>query len=397
MVKTSKATRYPGVHSTEEPGIYRIRAKLKNPKTGRARELDRLVEARDPREASKLRAQAIAEEQRPAQQAERPRLGPYARSWVLAREPGLKRSTAERYAATVELHIAPAFGDWFLDKLDEEAIAAWRDRMSASGAAAATVNGRLRVLRTLLEDAVPRYLHRNPAAKVRAIREHTIDRAPNRLVPLEIGRVLDALRRAHEAELKTLAELMKRWPGKRRRVPSAYPMILALVSTGMRWGEASALRWSDIDARTKTITVARAQYRGTVDTTKTGATRSVPITDELAAVLEEHRAILVATQHPGLAAGWVFPSSGGKPKTSSSVRGALLDALEEAGVRRRQTIHGLRRTFNDLLRQITSGEVLRSMTGHSSAKMSEHYSHVAGEEKQAAVAKAFQVIRGGAE
>lgn len=398
MVKTTKPTRYPGVHSTEEPGIYRIRAKLKNPRTGRARELDRLVEARDPREASKLRAEAIAEAQRPAQQAERPRTGTYARSWVLAREPGLKRSTAERYASTVHHHILPAFGEWFLDKLDEEAIAAWRDRMSASGAAAATVNGRLRVLRTLLEDAVPRYLPRNPAAKVRAVREHTVDRPPNRLVPVEIGRVLDAMRRAHDRDVATLAVYMQARPmEQRRRIPFAYPIVLALVSTGMRWGEVSALRWSDIDERTKTITVARAQYRGTVDTTKTGSVRSVPLADELAAVLQEHRVLLVSTQHPGLAAGWVFPSSSGTPKSSACIRPALLEALEDAGVRRRQTVHGLRRTFNDLLRQITSGEVVRSMTGHSSKVMTEHYSHVAQSEKSAAVTRAFEVIRGGAE
>jgi len=219
---------------------------------------------------------------------------------------------------------------------------------------------------------------------------------PNRLVPAEIGRVLDAMRRTHENVLRTLEIHVKARPmEQRRRVPIAYPMVLALISTGMRWGEVSALRWGDIDERSRTITIARAQFRGTVDTTKTSVVRSVPLADELAAVLQEHRVLLVTTQHPGLRAGWVFPSSSGTPKSSASIRPALLAALADAGVRRRQTVHGLRRTFNDLLRQLTSGEVVRSMTGHSSAAMTGHYSHVDAKEKSAAVSRAFEVIRGG--
>jgi integrase len=47
--------------------------------------------------------------------------------------------------------------------------------------------------------------------------------------------------------------------------------------------------------------------------------------------------------------------------------------------------HGLRRTFNDLLRQVSSGEVVRSIMGHLGERMTEHYSHVRGDEKAIAV------------
>jgi hypothetical protein len=39
-------------------------------------------------------------------------------------------------------------------------------------------------------------------------------------------------------------------------------------------------------------------------------------------------------------------------------------------------VHGFRRTFNNLPRQVASGEVVRSMTGHVTERMTEHYSHV---------------------
>lgn len=77
------------------------------------------------------------------------------------------------------------------------------------------------------------------------------------------------------------------------------------------------------------------------------------------------------------------------------MRKPILRALRAAGIWRRQTIHGFRRSFNDLLRQITSGEVVRSMTGHSSEAMTRHYSHVEAREKAEAVEQALRVVRGG--
>jgi hypothetical protein len=67
----------------------------------------------------------------------------------------------------------------------------------------------------------------------------------------------------------------------------------------------------------------------------------------------------------------------------------LKTALKEAGIEKRFTIHGFRRTFNNLLRQATTGEVVRSMTGHVTERMTEHYSHIESHEKRAAVVRAF--------
>ena len=47
------------------------------------------------------------------------RLAAYARSWLLAREPGLKPSVAAKYANDLDHHILPALGDFFVDALPE--------------------------------------------------------------------------------------------------------------------------------------------------------------------------------------------------------------------------------------------------------------------------------------
>jgi integrase len=73
----------------------------------------------------------------------------------------------------------------------------------------------------------------------------------------------------------------------------------------------------------------------------------------------------------------VFPSDKGEPTIGPSVRKPFRDVLEdleknEALAMPRLTIHGLRRTLNNLLRQQAQGEVVRSVTGHVTERMTEH-------------------------
>jgi integrase len=66
--------------------------------------------------------------------------------------------------------------------------------------------------------------------------------------------------------------------------------------------------------------------------------------------------------------------------------------LEAAGITRRVTLHGLRRTFNNLSRQVAGEIVTRSMTGHVTHQMTEHYSFVEPAEKRAALASILQLV-----
>ena len=59
---------------------------------------------------------------------------------------------------------------------------------------------------------------------------------------------------------------------------------------------------------------------------------------------------------------------------------------------KRKKIHGLRFTINNLLRQVAPGEVVRSITGHVSAEMTEHYSHIEDDEKREAQRRALQLV-----
>lgn len=114
---------------------------------------------------------------------------------------------------------------------------------------------------------------------------------------------------------------------------------------------------------------------------------------ELAAVLKDHRAALLKSQAPGLAQGWVFPSLDGKLRYAGSLGRCWRACLKACGIKRRFTVHGLRRTFNDLARRAgVDPVVIRSITGHVTERMREHYSTVGLDEKLAAIASVVRLI-----
>ena len=124
------------------------------------------------------------------------------------------------------------------------------------------------MLRMVLADAAAEFhLSHNPAARVKRlpVRKFT-DEEPNLLSAEELGLVLAAFRKYK---------------------PKHYPLALTLALTGLRYGEATALKWSDLDEESGVIRVRRAQWKGVVDTTKTGTVRSVPLVTELAVVLRD--------------------------------------------------------------------------------------------------------------
>ena len=92
---------------------------------------------------------------------------------------------------------------------------------------------------------------------------------------------------------------------------------------------------------------------------------------------------MVAARHPGLAAGWIFPTERGTLHKGTPLGKVLQQAVDRAGLKLRLTPHGLRRTFNDLARRVASSMVVRAITGHVTETMTEHYSVIDAGEKKA--------------
>jgi integrase len=354
-------------------GRKRIRVRTIDPRTRRMKEVDRIVQT-SMDEALRLQ-RMWKDEVRFADRVakEIPRLSDYVESWLRSRVVGLKASTATTYAEILGNHVLPKLGDFFIDKITEGEIRQWMTELS-SKRAAATVNGALTMLRMVLEDAVSEFqLARNPGTRVKRfpVRKFTDDE-PNLLSPEELGKVLSALKE-HD--------------------PAWYPLALTLALTGLRYGEATALKWSDIDEAKGLIGVVRAQWKGIVSTPKTDTRRTVPLVPELAAVLLRLRADQELRGFRS-AEGWIFTGLDGKLLQKSALRFPFARALKRAGIRQRVSVHGLRRTFNNIARQIAGDIVTRAITGHVTADMTEHYSHVGREEKLKVAGQIVRLVPG---
>jgi integrase len=235
-----------------------------------------------------------------------------------------------------------------------------------------TIRGYYRVMRTILTAATSRARLPNPCAGVEA--PTATSRSDNFLTRDELPKVLAFVEKAS---------------------PAWYPAVLLDVLTGLRWGELSALRWEDIDEDRGVIRVERGNYKGMpIDSTKTGTVKVVPLLPAVAEALRAHRKRMVASQHPGLPKGGVFPTEQGTLHKGSPLRRVLHDACAAAEVGRKITPHGLRHTANDLLRRVASAEVTRAIVGHATEQMTHHYSHVDEGEKREAAARVLAVLHG---
>lgn len=345
-----------------------------DPKTGQKRSVQKTFAARSEQQAGLIRAQISETLRTNGATAKRLRLGDYARSWIADKSATVKPSTARVYADRLEKRVLPTLGQHYIDAIEHADIVAWRDAQTGS---TETINGCLRVLKTLFADAVVELeLPRNPAMRVKTL--------PRTVTTLE----------AMQGRGLTVTELRATLAHVQEHSAPWYPLVLTLALTGMRFGEATALQWDDIDFAAGSIAIKRAQWQGHVGHPKAAASRRmVPMPDELALTLREHRKTRLRHQlHAALP--WVFVSTVGTLHNTSVLAKPMRAALAAAGVRRRvPQAHCLRHTYNNLVRQVTSEVVRQSLVGHADAAVGQRYSAVSLEEKRQASDAVAKVVR----
>ncbi len=358
---------------------YRIRVRGKDPRTGKLKEVDRVVENISLSDAVRLREE-WREELRNGdveEQKERITVRAYAKSWLTIRLPRLKPSTAQHYAGVLDLHILPAFGDLYFDALTKKDVDEWVAAQDGKYRPE-TINSRIRVLRSLCGDAAADLGINNPTARLRALPTRMVEDMREALDPDELARLL--------AAVKEMA-------------PAQFALLLTLALTGMRWGEASALKWGDIHEKDCVISMIRGHRHRYVSSPKNNRPRVHPLTPELLAALKEHRQILEEQQHPGLKEGWIFATRSKRDSDKASLRTpsswskSLPKWLEAAEINKHITPHSFRRTNVDLLRRAkVDAVVAKSLVGHTTESMRERYSTVATEEQREAATKIGDLI-----
>lgn len=172
--------------------------------------------------------------------------------------------------------------------------------------------------------------------------------------------------------------------------PVHYPLMLLLVCTGMRIGEALALQWGDLDFQGRFAEVRRTLRKGRLSTPKSNKSRRVDLSQQLTETL---KSLLIERKKETLKKGWgevplwVFINRDPVPIQHSHLMGRVWpQLLAKAGLRRIR-IHDLRHTYASLL--IQNGESLayvKEQLGHHSIQITvDTYGHLVPGGNKAAV------------
>lgn len=271
-----------------------------------------------------------------------------SRHWSLVID-GVRPATAAAYERGWRLRVQPWLGHRRIESIDvgdiDTAITGW------SGPAS-TRNDALAVLSRLLEGAARAgIIAANPARLARRPREDRVLSARSRALTL--------------AEANTLLDLVPSGPYR--------DYLTGLVFTGMRAGEASALRVGDVDLAHGLIYVRRSFSpagggRVQEQSPKSHKERTVPIPAALRPTIARRvkgrgRNDLVFTG-----------PNGGRMSTSNVRRAVAWETLRSLLDRPDLRIHDLRHTFATLL--LDAGVAVndvKEVLGHSSIQVTEKY------------------------
>jgi hypothetical protein len=127
MRQSGTPTKYPGVTKLANK-TYNIRGKVMSPRTGKPKEVDRIIKNVTAREAAHVRAElldALRVDATP--QAKRLRVGEYARLWMKSKAFKIDAKTARSYADALDKHILPVLGDFYYDALTKRDVQDWVD------------------------------------------------------------------------------------------------------------------------------------------------------------------------------------------------------------------------------------------------------------------------------
>jgi integrase len=298
----------------------------------------------------------------------------YFRAWLDTYvRTNCKEATYAGYETACRLYLEPAFGRKVISEITREDVKQLAYGMLRQGKSRSTVKCTLAPLCEMFNHAIEDgHIQMNPALRV-------LKRSRG-----EAGERLEKVAFLSRDELALLLDTC------REHFPGYYPFVLCLARTGMRVGEAVGLQWGDIDFSSRFAEIRRAINDGKVSTPKSGKSRRVDLSTQLAKTLKVHH---VAQKENTLRKGlkevpvWLFTNEAGNALDPDNFRSRVWrKLLAKAGLREIR-IHDLRHTYASLL--IAQGESLayvRDQMGHHSIKVTvDTYGHLVPGGNKAAV------------
>ncbi len=313
----------------------------------------------------------------------------------------LRASTIQTQRHIIRNHLLRFFGGALLSEITTIRVLDFKTDMRNRSLSGAYINDAVRLLKTLLHQAVERDVIAEYPIKKRVAKEPE-ELPKQELANSERAAFLAAFEdessfRAHIASRRRIGPVRRgagyaeprRFGGGMRpdgqaagtcfeRFSKLRDFFVIALETGLRiWSDLRNLHWTDVDLREGIIRVK---------TRKTGHEAIVSISAEC-------RAALLRCRERGGASAFVFHDHNGKQLPESRIRRAFLLAKELAGITRRFRPHDLRHTFGCRLasRGVSLQLIARSL-GHTTTHMAERYARPS-KEAMRAVADALDADR----
>lgn len=304
-----------------------------------------------------------------------PLLSEYAQKWMQQKQKAQKRSTYDRLESTINHQILPYFDEYRLDEVTTEYVQDWIDQLADMYASSTTTKAYQCI------NAI--YTH--------ACLHHVITNNPiDGLVVLPTGsrRACDIVVYS-EDECDRLTQIC--YQSDERNAP----LLPFLLHTGLRIGEALALRWSDIDEKNAFVRIRKnvksvKNRSGNLDephyimlVQNTPKTKSSDRVVTLNQAARQAVSMMPKTGSNNL----IFANANNDYLTYSIIRRMLERICKQANIKIRG-FHAFRHTFATRLFQ--SGvdvKTVSSILGHSSVKITyDIYIHSIQEQEAKAVA-----------
>ncbi len=297
----------------------------------------------------------------------------YAERWINTVVPvTCKSSTEKDYQIILSKYVLPVFGTMPVTEINRLDLKEFLMGKIKDGLSPSTVNHYKNCISGVFNLAVDDGLiYNNPA--------HRLGKLFN------MRKIQQSKRQSLKIDFLTRKELSLFLDTFKKHFPEQYPLCLTLSRTGMRIGEALALKWTDINFNGRLITVQRGISRGKIETPKSGKKRrvdmSLQLTETLWKLKRERQRLYVDDMSE-----WVFPNADGNTIDTHNWRHRVFQKALEKSDMRRIRIHDLRHTYASLLLQAgESMAYIRDQLGHHSIKVTvDIYGHlVPGGNKEA--------------
>lgn len=283
--------------------------------------------------------------------------------YVALKEPSLSPESAEKYRSSIRRYIVPALGLYPVDMVTSEMLSRWATGLPKMGKGRRSKDlspKTCQLVRTILS-----------ASLEAQVREGAIPTNPLRGIKIRRGEAAEPVFLSQNQVATLVQATPERWR----------PLVLTLVGTGMRIGEAIALNVDDVDLDTDIpvirVTKTWRQVNGGYPAPpKTAAgRRTVSLPRSLVKVLRpltEHR----TGDAP------LFTNTRGKRIHVSVLRNRVWHpSVERAGLSPAPRIHDLRHTHaSQLIARGVPLTVIQRRLGHASIQVtSDTYGHLAPE------------------